>query len=106
MNGEKYGICLKIKRLKIKKKRGRSNSLVQNSIILYEWRLKEESKTQGLKDNKKVIKVRSIVNVHKFQYYELIDHVFRIITLICNALLVSLSDTVNPMRWVAKNMGY
>ena len=60
----------------------------------------------GLKDNKKVIKVRSIVNAQKFQYYELIDHVFRIITLICNALLVSLSDTVNPMRWVAKNMGY
>ena len=60
----------------------------------------------GLKDNKKVIKVRSIVNAQKFQYYELIDHFCQIITLNCDALLVEISSTVNPMRWVATNMGY
>ena len=70
---------------------------------MYEWRLKKESKTQGLKDNKKVIKVRSIVNAQKFQYYELIDHVCQIITLNCDALRVEISSTVNPMRWVATN---
>ena len=37
------------------RKKGRSRSLVQNSIILYEWSLKEERKTQGFKENKKVI---------------------------------------------------
>ena len=52
----------------------------------------------GLKDNKNVFKVRSILSkcTKNSNNYELIDYFCRIITLNCDALRVEISSTVNP----------
>ena len=62
----------------------------------------------GLKDNKNVFKVRSILSkcTKNSNNYELIDYFCQIITLNCDALRVEISSTVNPMRWVATKIGH